>query len=242
MQIKALYYPIVEDIEAIQKEFGYSQNGVDESGQLIFSNNLCSDTEDISNDQDSVLSFLIKYRVTNLKPPISSGLGAIILPEEIGEKKNKLKYVNDDNSQDAKDKKNFYFSSIHTNHFNLHLTDLDQKTLLIQKISQEKVNRIRHFSSQEICNDLLGVVRRPDWDKLLKDKPKWKKPIRIALREYLDKWKVKELDEKSLKSFSEESLEEKEQMSKNLSLYIEMGGEVKPKQIDYIKNHIDKNF
>ncbi len=242
MQIKLIKspFPNIDSKDQIQTEFEYQEDGVDSKKQLIFSNNLCSGAEKFDDGIDSVLSFLIKFKATHRgDPPDNKGIGAIMLPQEL--EPGELDYRKSDNSQEAKDGDNFFFSSIHENHYDLHLKSLPEKILLIDYISQKREETILHFRPKEINDYLVGVAKRSDWEELFKKKSGWKKGLRKGLRAKFDEYKFDLTKEDTYLKIVEEGVVAIQQILEYLSLYKTFNGDLS-KANKYIKKHFDPSW
>ena len=128
----------------------------------IISNNECSVTigEEKTND-DSPLSFLVKFKASFVSPSaIPNGLAGIIIPEGPKNKKH-----NDDES---------FFESINKNHYNLELTDEDEAQKLIDEIREvEESNFI--FSLEQIKDYLTQNSASSEWNQFYQQNNKWEK-------------------------------------------------------------------
>lgn len=132
---------------------------------------LCYEQENEVLDQDSILSFLVKFKADNMKDPqiIKPGLKGYLLPENLNYEFKTVAST---------------FKSIQENHYNLLL---DEKGLLIlaKKMFKDKV---LSFSSGQLDNYIIGSCDQRDWKKLyeLDNKKEWKKHLRKKLRQQYD--------------------------------------------------------
>ena len=257
----------MDDDNIIRSEFGYELDGSDKKEETVFSNNKCKANEEYVSDEDSILSFLIKFKATHVGPPgVTAGLEAFMLPEKLPTESKRMTFKKDDNTREAKANGKFFFPSIHKNHYNLELKDLAQKILLIEEIRQNTYSRHKHFSSIEISEYLFKVAKDPtrsDWrayfrEEVIKEDDgdevvafkearnkqivKWKGHVRKSAKKYFDTWDLNINDEQSFKQFQKDHKESSGEMSKVLRVYRDFGGNLVGNQISWIKKYIDTNF
>ena len=130
--------------------------------QLI-SNNECSvdvDSEDHVND--SPLSFLVKFKASNVSPSlIPGGVSGVQLPENGFSNKK----VNDDLS---------HFHSINQNHYDLTLKDEADLNSLIVEI-RKMAPHYRSHDLNDIKKYILKNLEAPEWSTFYRNDKKWNK-------------------------------------------------------------------
>ncbi|WP_415062933.1 hypothetical protein [Bdellovibrio sp.] len=129
----------------------------------VISNNECSaavNSEDESND--SPLSFLIKFKASNVSPSlIPNGVSGVHLPE----KGFSNKQVNDNQS---------HFTSINENHHDLTLKDEAELNALIGEI--RKIDpHYQSFDLNDVKKYIIGTLADPEWISFYGKDKKWNK-------------------------------------------------------------------
>jgi len=139
---------------------------------VVLSCNQCEDAEDDSKNQDSVLSFLVKFKADKLGNPKkirSEGLIGFVLPEGKG-----YDYRKEPGEPSG-------FKSVTENHFNLYTKGTQIESIALSVYSDP--NRRLRFPVEEIGDFLLSSHKKSDWATLLdqENRKNWKKFVQVLL-------------------------------------------------------------
>ncbi len=133
----------------------------------------CENTADESINQDSALSFLVKYKADQLSDPkkiANEGIAGYFLSED-----SKFNYRQEPGGDS-------HFSSVKVNHYNLYLTatQLEAMSLIVYSDSQMH----SEHSAKDVSDYLLYMYQTVEWAAVLalKDKRGWKKLIKRILK------------------------------------------------------------
>ena len=156
--------------QLIEKEF--SSDLANQAFPFEVSNNHCENDEGFDQDQDSPLSFLIKYKASYTKDPssVKHGLFAFILPE-------------DDYAFRKEPGHPSHFKSVDENHHNLILNTPQEVQSVTSKIHQKWDEVTITYDNLVIDEYLIQNYQRQDWSDFLKlaDRNNWNKRIKQAL-------------------------------------------------------------
>lgn len=132
----------------------------------------CHEFENLADNIDSPISFLIKFKADQLSDPraVKPGVKGLILPEELSYEIEKVESC---------------FKSIRNNHYNLvwKQKEIEQIAVELYKDGNHHID----ISKSEVQNYLLSSYDQDDWKTLLarKDKEKWRK---FTVRQFKDRY------------------------------------------------------
>ncbi|MEN0059405.1 MAG: hypothetical protein AAGB31_11270 [Bdellovibrio sp.] len=162
----------VDFSDFLNKEFSKDKEKFEPDWEL--SCNECYDDENFEQDQDSVLSFLIKFKAELLSDPeaVKQGVAGFILPPH-------LNYQQDSTRRNT-------FKSVELNHYNLIFRDVQEIQQTAQAVFQNSSLQQR-FAASEVDLYLEGVYLRQDWAALLNknNKKKWRQYLGTLLKKRL---------------------------------------------------------
>jgi hypothetical protein len=154
------------------KELEFSTDMENFTPDLSLSCNECHDVADEDNHQDSVLSFLLKYKADKLSDPkvVTKGVAGMILPEI------------PDHTFEKSAGANSFFHSVKHNHYNLNVTIAQFDALTLDIFTKSDLRKFHELKDLE--NYIIENHERTEWKALFADSKKknWKRFLRESLK------------------------------------------------------------
>lgn len=139
---------------------------------LSLSCNECHEIENEESQQDSIFSFLLKFKADKLGDPkaIQSGLAGMILPES------------PNYTFEKTDGDDSFFRSVKNNHYDLKLTEDQLRALAATLYNDSSLHKV--YPIEDVRKYLVKNYNRTEWNALLSNPKKrtWKKFLRDALK------------------------------------------------------------